>query len=95
MIWVFTVNENSDGFESYKARYVAKGLSQVEGIDYKETFAPTANITSILSLMQRAAQLGLILHQMDVKPHILMPLLTVKFTWSKLKDLRFKGKRVG
>ena len=65
--WVFTVKENSDGSESYKARYVAKGFSQVEGIDYKETFAPTANITSIRSLMQIAAQHDLILHQMDVK----------------------------
>ena len=34
--WVFTVKENSDGSESYKARYVAKGFSQVEGIEYKE-----------------------------------------------------------
>ena len=64
---MFTVKENSDGLESYKARYVAKGFSQVEGIDYKETFAPTANITSIRSLMQIAAQHDLILHQMDVK----------------------------
>ena len=48
-LWVFTVKENSDGSESIKARYVAKGFSQVEGIDYKETFAPTANITSIRS----------------------------------------------
>ena len=65
--WVFTVKESSDGSRSYKARYVAKGYSQVEGIDYKETFAPTANITSVRSLMQIAAQHDLILHQMDVK----------------------------
>ncbi|MCW4346512.1 MAG: reverse transcriptase domain-containing protein [Candidatus Thiodiazotropha endolucinida] len=65
--WVFTVKESSDGSKSYKARYVAKGYSQVEGIDYKETFAPTANMTSIRSLMQIAAQHDLILHQMDVK----------------------------
>ena len=49
---MFTVEEHSDGSESYKAIYVAKGFSQVEGIGYKETFAPTANITSIRSLMQ-------------------------------------------
>lgn len=65
--WVFTIKEGSDGSQSYKARYVAKGYSQIEGIDYKETFAPTANITSIRSLMQIAVQHDLILHQMDVK----------------------------
>ena len=62
---MFTVKENSDGSESYKAKYV--GFSQVQGIDYKETFTPTANITSIRRLMQIAAQHDLILHQMDVK----------------------------
>lgn len=65
--WVFTVKESSDGSKSYKGRYVAKGYSQAEGIDYRETFAPTANITSIRSLMQIAAQHDLILQQIDVK----------------------------
>ena len=46
---------------------VAKGYSQVRGVDYNETFAPTANFTSVRCLMQIAAQHDLILHQMDVK----------------------------
>lgn len=65
--WVYTMKEDSNGSKSYKARYVAKGYSQIKGVDYNETFAPTANITSIRVLMQLAAQYGLILHQMDVK----------------------------
>lgn len=64
--WVYTVKENPVG-TTYKARYVAKGYSQVAGIDYNETFSPTADMTSIRSLMQIAAQCGLELHQMDVK----------------------------
>lgn len=64
--WVYTVKENPVG-TTYKARYVAKGYSQVAGIDYNETFSPTADMTSIRSLMQIAAQYGLELHQMDVK----------------------------
>ena len=65
--WVYTVKENPDGSKTYKARYVAKGYSQVKDEDYQETFAPTTNFTSIRTLMQLAAQHDLILHQMDVK----------------------------
>ena len=39
----------------------------MHGIDYEETFSPTANITSIRILMQFAAQYDLTVHQMDVK----------------------------
>ena len=65
--WVYTVKENPNGSKTYKARYVAKGYSQVKNVDYQETFAPTANFTSIRILMQMAAQHDLILYQMDVK----------------------------
>lgn len=50
----------------YKARFVAKGYSQVKGIDYGETFSPTANLTSVRVVFQKAAQENLLLHQMDV-----------------------------
>uniref|UniRef100_A0A3Q2CLN8 Reverse transcriptase domain-containing protein n=1 Tax=Cyprinodon variegatus TaxID=28743 RepID=A0A3Q2CLN8_CYPVA len=65
--WVFTVKESPDGSETCKARYVAKGYGQVEGTDYKETFSPTANMTSLRALIQVAVKEGLALHQMDVK----------------------------
>ncbi len=65
--WVYAIKNNTDETKSFKARYVAKGYSQVMGVDYKETFSPTANITSIRALMQMAAQYDLDLHQMDVK----------------------------
>ena len=45
--WVYTTKENPDGSKRYKARFVARGFSQKNGIDYGETFSPTANITSI------------------------------------------------
>ena len=60
--WVYAVKENANGDETYKARYVAKGFSQKEGTDYHETFSPTANMTSIRTVMQIAAQNDLILH---------------------------------
>ena len=65
--WVYTIKESSTGAKTFKARYVAKGYSQVRGIDFQETFAPTANLTSLRVLMQMAAQHDLVLHQMDVK----------------------------
>lgn len=65
--WVYAIKANADQSETYKARYVAKGYNQVMGIDYKETFSPTANLTSIRILIQMAAQYDLELHQMDVK----------------------------
>ena len=38
----------------YKTRFVARGFSQKEGIDYEETFAPLARYTSIISLLTLA-----------------------------------------
>ena len=55
------------GLKIFRARFVAKGYSQLPGIGYKEAFAPTANMTSMRVLMQSAAQYDLTLHQMDVK----------------------------
>ena len=63
--WVYTTKENSDGSKRYKARFIARGFSQKKGIDYRETFSPTANITSIRILM--VVQYDLIVHQIDVK----------------------------
>jgi len=63
--WVYTIKEGSDGAKTYKTRYVAKGYSQVKGIDYQETFSPTVNLISVRALFQIAAQHDLSLHQMN------------------------------
>ena len=65
--WVYAVKTDQNGESKYKARFVAKGYSQVQGVDYTETFAPTARFTSIRVLMQTAVQEDLLVHQMDVK----------------------------
>lgn len=65
--WVYAIKTGPNGEEKYKARYVAKGYSQIPHIDYNETFSPTARMTSVRILMQLAVQYNLIVHQMDVK----------------------------
>ena len=46
---------------------MAKGYSQKEGLDYKETFAPVAKFASIRTLLALAAHQDYEIHQMDVK----------------------------
>jgi transposase InsO family protein len=66
--WVYKVKRLADGsIEKYKARYVARGFSQVPGLDYKETYAPTARPETIRLIFALTAQLDCVLEQMDVK----------------------------
>ena len=66
--WVFRIKVKSDGtIERFKARLVAKGFTQSPGIDYTETFAPTARAESIRILLSVAGADGLILVQFDIK----------------------------
>ena len=50
----------------YKVRIVARGDTQREGVDYKEVFAPTANLESVRIICTLAAKYNLELDQMDV-----------------------------
>ena len=50
-----------------KARLVAKGFSQVEGLDFGETFAPVPRLEAICILLAYASHHEMKLYQMDVK----------------------------
>jgi hypothetical protein len=50
-----------------KARLVAQGYTQIEGVDFDETFAPVARLESIRILLSIACHLDFKLYQMDVK----------------------------
>lgn len=66
--WIYKIKHAADGsMEKYKDRFVARGFSQKEGIDYDEAFAPVARYTSIRIVISLASIFGWKLHQMDVK----------------------------
>jgi hypothetical protein len=66
--WLFKKKFNAQGkVEKYKAQLVAKGYSQVDGIDFGEIFSPIAKLTSIRFLLSIAATFDLEVEQMDVK----------------------------
>ncbi|GJZ88319.1 retrovirus-related pol polyprotein from transposon TNT 1-94 [Tanacetum coccineum] len=66
--WVFRNKKGEHGiFTKNKARLVAQGYSQEEGIDYDKTFAPVARIEAIMIFPSFATYVNLIVIRMDVK----------------------------
>jgi hypothetical protein len=66
--WVFRNKQDEHGVVTRnKARLVAKGYSQVEGLDFGETYAPVARLESIRILHAYATYHGFKIYQMDVK----------------------------
>ena len=66
--WIYKVKKVADGsIETYKARFFAQGFSQIEGINYEETFAHVARYSSIRTILSLSVQMGWHIHQMDVK----------------------------
>ena len=70
--WVFRNKVDEHGMiVRNKARLVAQGYNQEEGIDYEETFAPVVRLESIRILLVFACQKDFILYQMDIMSAIL------------------------
>jgi len=74
--WVFRIKRDSNGkILKYRARLVAQGFTQMYGIDFQDTFAPVARLSSIRAVIALAASEDWELHQMDVKSAYLNSLI--------------------
>ncbi|KAI3687049.1 hypothetical protein L1987_80739 [Smallanthus sonchifolius] len=66
--WVFRNKQDERGIVvKNKARLVAQGYTQEEGIDYDEVFAPVARLEAIRIFLAYAASKNFMIYQMDVK----------------------------
>ncbi|CAI7802105.1 unnamed protein product, partial [Closterium sp. NIES-53] len=64
-MWIFRVKRPSGSPPVFKARYVAQGFSQRQGVDYFQTFSPTPKMTTLRALLHLAAQRDYELHSLD------------------------------
>ncbi|KAK4381882.1 Retrovirus-related Pol polyprotein from transposon RE1 [Sesamum angolense] len=65
--WVFKVKLNPNGsVESYRARLVAKGYNQVEGVDYFDRFSPVAKIVTVRIILVVDSGFNWPIHQIDI-----------------------------
>ncbi|GJS38704.1 retrovirus-related pol polyprotein from transposon TNT 1-94 [Tanacetum coccineum] len=66
--WIYKVKlEELGGILKNKARLVARGYRQEEGIDFEESFAPVARLEAIRIFLAFAAYMNMVVYQMDVK----------------------------
>nr|GEU58098.1 retrovirus-related Pol polyprotein from transposon TNT 1-94 [Tanacetum cinerariifolium] len=67
--WIYKVKlDELGGILKNKARLVARGYRQEEGIDFEESFAPVARLDAIRIFLAYAAHMNMIIYQMDAKP---------------------------
>ncbi|CAI7829477.1 unnamed protein product [Closterium sp. NIES-53] len=64
-MWIFRVKRPPGSPPAFKARYVARGFSQRQGVDVFQTFSPTPKMTTLRVLLHVAAQRDYELHSLD------------------------------
>ncbi|CAI7858634.1 unnamed protein product [Closterium sp. NIES-54] len=64
-MWIFRVKWTQGSPPAFKARYVARGFSHRQGVDFFQTFSPTPKMTNLQVLLHVAAQRDYELHSLD------------------------------
>ncbi|CAI7858497.1 unnamed protein product [Closterium sp. NIES-54] len=64
-MWIFSVKRPPGSPPAFKARYVARGFSRRQGVDYFQTFSPTPKMTTLRVLLHVAAQRDYELHSLN------------------------------
>ncbi|CAI7869126.1 unnamed protein product, partial [Closterium sp. NIES-53] len=64
-MWIFRVKRPPGSPLVFKARYVARGFNQRQGVDFFQTFSPTLKMTTLWVLLRVAAQRDYELHSLD------------------------------
>ncbi|CAI7757930.1 unnamed protein product [Closterium sp. NIES-54] len=64
-MWIFRVKRPPDSLPAFKARYVARGFSQRQGVHYFQNFSPTPKMTTLRVLLHVATQCDYELHSLD------------------------------
>ncbi|CAI5534224.1 unnamed protein product, partial [Closterium sp. Naga37s-1] len=64
-MWIFIMKRPSGSPPAFKARYVSRGFSQRQGVDFFHTFSPTSKMTTLRVLLHVAAQRDYELHSLD------------------------------
>ncbi|GKB42558.1 retrovirus-related pol polyprotein from transposon TNT 1-94 [Tanacetum coccineum] len=92
--WIYKVKiDESGGVLKNKARLVAQGFRQEEGIDFEESFAPVARIDAIRIFVANVVHKNMTIYQMDVKMAFLngeiKEEMTNKFKMSMMGKMSF------
>ena len=92
--WIFKKKEGIQGVEPdrLKARLVARGFTQKEGIDFNEVFSPVVKHSSIRILMATVSEFGLLLEKIDVQTTFLYGKLDEVILMKQPEGFEVKGK---
>ncbi|CAI7734037.1 unnamed protein product, partial [Closterium sp. NIES-53] len=71
-MWIFRVKRPPGSPPAFKARYVARGFSQRQGVDFFQTFSPTPKMTTLRVILHVAAQCDYELHSLDFSTAFLL-----------------------
>ena len=93
--WVYDVKLDSDGnVIRYKARLVAQGFKQIEGIDYNETYSPTMHIKTARALLMIAARDNVVAYQYDISTAFLHAGLNETILYHSHQDMQRKDMKI-